>query len=210
MIKKIFSLAEAASALVDADAAVFDLDDTLYPEKDYIRSGFCAVAGMFPQLPDMADRLWSVFEKGLPAIDKVLAEYSLSEYKDAALTVYRTHKPVISMYPEAQALLRSLAHTKKLGLLTDGRPEGQRAKIEALGLSDIFDEIIITDELGGPEFRKPAPISYELMQERMGVPFERMAYIGDNIRKDFTSPENLGMLSIWFRNPDGLYYEDEK
>ena len=48
------------------------------------------------------------------------------------------------------------------------------------------------------------------MQERMGVPFERMAYIGDNIRKDFTSPENLGMLSIWFRNPDGLYYEDEK
>ena len=210
MIHKINSITDAVPLLSDTDAAVFDLDDTLYPEKDYVRSGFCAVAGIFPQVPDMADRLWSVFLKGIPAIDEVLAEYGLSEHKDTALMAYRAHRPVISMYPEAVKLLRALKHTKKLGLITDGRPDGQRAKIDALGLYDIFDEIIITDELGGQEYRKPSPKAYELMQERMGVPYERMAYIGDNIKKDFISPENLGMQSIWFCNRDGLYYEDDE
>lgn len=90
-------------------------------------------------------------------------------------------------------------------MITDGRPEDQRAKIQALGIEPLFDEIIITDELGGIEYRKPNTAAFELMHEKFNVPYEKMVYIGDNPNKDFVAPENLGMKAVWFKNEDGLY-----
>jgi FMN phosphatase YigB (HAD superfamily) len=49
----------------------------------------------------------------------------------------------------------------KVGIITDGRPEGQRNKLEALGLD--VDDVIITDELGGIQFRKPCDIAFRIM-----------------------------------------------
>ena len=92
-----------------------------------------------------------------------------------------------------------------LGVITDGRPEGQRAKIKALGLEAMVDHIIVTDEFGGVEYRKPNPIAFEKMRERFGTEYSKMCYVGDNVNKDFVAPQQLGMRSIWFKNPDGLY-----
>ena len=202
---EIHSLSEAESCLDGITAVIFDLDDTLYPEKDYVRSGFKAAAALFPEVPDMAEKLWTAFEKGLPAFDAVLAGEGLIARKEEAIRAYRFQTPDICLYPDAKELLRRLRKTRKLGLITDGRPEGQRAKIAALGLADAFDEIIVTDELGGTEFRKPNPEAFELMSRRLGLPFGEMAYVGDNIKKDFIAPDRLGMRSIRFLNPDGLY-----
>ena len=52
----------------------------------------------------------------------------------------------------------------KVGIITDGRPEGQRNKIEALGLD--IDDVIITDELGGTQFRKPCDIAFRILMTR--------------------------------------------
>lgn len=93
-----------------------------------------------------------------------------------------------------------------LGILTDGRPQGQQAKIKALGLEPYVDSIIITDTLGGTQYRKPHEKAFMLMKERLGVAaYPEMCYVGDNPSKDFTAPEKLGIRPIWFRNPDGLY-----
>lgn len=186
------------------DAVVFDLDDTLYSEKDYVRSGYRAVAGAFPQIPDMERKLWAAFEARMPAIDAVLDD---PKEREKALRIYRGHTPEISLYPGVRELLERLRKTKKLGLITDGRPEGQRAKLRALRIGDLFDKIIITDELGGPEYRKPNEAAFQLMQACLQVPFEKMAYIGDNAQKDFSAPQSLGMLAVYFCNQDGLYTE---
>ena len=76
-----------------------------------------------------------------------------------------------------------------------------------LGLEKLVDRIIITDELGGPKYRKSCEKAHVMMQEYMGVAYQEMCYVGDNIKKDFIAPEKLGMRSIWFRNTDGLYFE---
>ena len=34
---------------------------------------------------------------------------------------------------------------------------------------------------------------------------DRLVYIGDNVKKDFIAPKQLGMKCIWFKNTDGLY-----
>jgi HAD superfamily hydrolase (TIGR01549 family) len=96
----------------------------------------------------------------------------------------------------------------KVGIITDGRVSGQRKKIEALGLDKKVDDYIITDELGGIQFRKPCDIAFRIIQNRWRIPFEQIMYVGDNAEKDFQAPRQLGMRSLWFRNKDGLYQSE--
>lgn len=194
----------------DMDAVIFDLDDTLYSEKEYVRSGYEAIAECFPEVQDMAEKLWKVFEKGGKALDVVFDEEGIIDRKAEALQIFRFHSPKIELYPGVKEMLAQLRHQgKKLGIITDGRPEGQNAKIEVLELRNLVDEIIITDELGGIAFRKPNKKAYQVMQGLMNIPFEKMCYIGDNIQKDFLAAEMLGMKSIYYRNICGLYYDKE-
>ena len=81
------------------------------------------------------------------------------------------------------------------------------AKIKALDIAGYFQKIIVTDELGGPPYRKPNEAAFRLMQQALDVPFEKMVYIGDNTKKDFIAPQKLGMQTIYFKNRDGLYTE---
>lgn len=203
----ITNILDCEKFLLDTEAVIFDLDDTLYSEKDYVRSGYHAVADVFPQVEAMEEKLWTAFENGLPAIDTVLEKERLCsvEMKEKALAAYRNHAPTIELYIGVEAMLQRLQHCKKLGLITDGRPEGQWAKIEALRLAQYFEKIVVTDELGGPEFRKPNEAAYRLMQRELNVPFGKMAYIGDNMKKDFIAPSKMGMRSIYFKNGNGLY-----
>ena len=70
----------------------------------------------------------------------------------------------------------------------------------------MVDDIIITDELGGVQFRKPCDIAFRILQCKWGIPFEQLIYVGDNINKDFFAPKVLGMVSILVNNENGLYY----
>jgi FMN phosphatase YigB (HAD superfamily) len=119
--------------------------------------------------------------------------------------------PKIALPKEHKALLEKWrAEGKKIGIITDGRPEGQKNKICALELDGLADEIIVTDELAGKtgdvrKFRKPEKLSFEIMQLRMGVPYEKMVYIGDNPSKDFLAPQELSMKTLWIQNEQGVY-----
>lgn len=72
-------------------------------------------------------------------------------------------------------------------------------------MEQYIDHIIITDELGGIEYRKPNEKAFVQMKAHFSVDYAEMCYVGDNIKKDFIVPEKLGMKSIWFQNKDGLY-----
>lgn len=184
---------------------IFDLDDTLYSERDYVRSGYHKIAE-FLQRPEAEEELWQFFLEGRPAIDAYLEKTGQMGLKEICLDIYRNQTPDISLYPGVKELiLRLKASGKKVGIITDGRPGGQRKKLEALGLTDLVDDVIITDELGGPAFRKPNDIAFRMMQCRWGLSYPQMVYIGDNPGKDFQAPRQLGMQSLWYRNPEGLY-----
>ncbi|MBE6688967.1 MAG: HAD family hydrolase [Ruminococcaceae bacterium] len=204
------SITEVSNHLQGLKAVIFDLDDTLYSEKEYVRSGYRAIAAILPQVERMEEKLWQAFEQKKSAIDEVLRAEGLytEELKQQCLSVYRFHQPNIHFYNGTKELLIQLrSDGYKLGIITDGRPEGQRAKIKALGLDELVDCIIVTDELGGIEFRKPCIMAFEQMQRTMDVPFKKMVYVGDNTKKDFMAPEKLGMRSLWFNNDNGIYCE---
>jgi len=189
-------------------AFIFDLDDTLYSEKEYIKSGYAAVAKVLPNVEDAETKLWKAFEEKKFAIDDVLRSENIysEELKQKCLEVYRFHQPSIHLYDEALEILTQLR--KKgfpIGIITDGRPEGQRAKIKALGLDALVDYIIITDELGGVEYRKPNEKAFVIMKDQLHVEYDEMCYVGDNINKDFIAPEKLGMKTFFINNINGIY-----
>jgi len=184
---------------------IFDLDDTLYSEKEYVKSGYKAVSDYLGG--GYEEQLWEHFEEGKPAIGLLLDSIGRKNEKEKALAIYRGHKPDIHLYDGVAEMINSLKKKGiKVGIITDGRPEGQRNKIEALGLQ--VDDIIITDELGGIQFRKPCDIAFRIMMTRWRLNPADIVYIGDNPAKDFQAPQQLGMRSVWFKNLDGLYSSD--
>ena len=205
---EISDILEVRKHIEGLKAVIFDLDDTLYSEKEYVRSGYGKIAAVIPEVENAAEKLWSLFEEKKPAIDELLKKENIQseEVKKACLHAYRYQTPDIHLYEGVTEMLSAFrAEGLKLGIITDGRPEGQRAKLQVLGLETMVDEIIVTDEFGGPEFRKPNPKAFETMKERLGVEYAEMCYVGDNTKKDFIAPKELGMRSIWFKNSDGLY-----
>lgn len=213
-------LADVEPLAADKRAVVFDLDDTLYDERDYVRSGFWQVAsylsGMRPEVwgdrQECEDWLWEAFERGEPAIDRLFERCRCQDdaLKAKCLQRYREHFPKIAL-PEAhrQLLVRLRESGRKLGIITDGRVEGQENKIRALGLEELIDEYVVTDALAGRAdvrlFRKPCPLAFHVIRERFGIPFEDMIYVGDNVRKDFQAPASLGMTAVWYHNEHGIY-----
>lgn len=188
---------------------IFDLDDTLYSEKEYVRSGYKAVSDYLGG--GYEDKLWQYFEAGTPAIDELLRELGRENEKQYVLDIYRSHKPEIHLYPGVIKMITDLKRQGyKIGIITDGRPEGQRNKMEALGLKELVDDIIITDELGGIQFRKPCDIAFRIIATHWEMNPTDIVYVGDNVNKDFQAPQRLGMKSVWFRNEDGMYLQHEE
>ena len=189
---------------------IFDLDDTLYNEVDYMFSGFTAIIKYLNEKYNIkldicacTKMMIESYYIGEKPIDKLLKNNNIYDEKiiSECLYVYRNHFPNIILNDDIEKMLHSIKKKgKHLGIITDGRPEGQKAKIEALNIKKVFDYIIITDEIGGVEYRKPNKISYDMMRKHFDVKYEEMCYIGDNIKKDFIYPEKVGMKSIYYIN----------
>lgn len=198
-------------------AAVFDLDDTLYPEREYAYSGFSAVAEAFADRlgdpTESAARMRRLFDsEHRPRVfHALLAELGLNEESKlvaAMIEVYRAHRPTIRLFDDAEETLKRLRPKYRLGLLTDGRSSTQGLKIDALGLRDRFDEILITSELG-PGFAKPSPRPFEFISTCLQVVGSRSVYVADNPAKDFVAPNALGWMTVQIRRADGIY-SDQK
>ena len=92
----------------------------------------------------------------------------------------------------------------KIGIITDGYKETQRRKIKALRCEDLFDEIIVTDELGR-EFWKPHEKAYRIIAEKLDVKLHEMIYVGDNDTKDFIGANGLNINTVKINRLNGIY-----
>lgn len=196
-------------------AIIFDMDDTLYPELDYVRSGYMAIARRLvrPDWPAerIYDFMWQTFENGpRDRVFNVVLE-QLGEPDDPQVIAeligqYRCHRPVLQLEDPVKQLLTALKARYKLGLITDGFLPAQRLKVEALGLADMFDRIIFTEELGR-EYWKPSPRAYKMMEETFGVSGPECIYIADNPAKDFIAPNALQWHTVQVERADRVPFD---
>jgi putative hydrolase of the HAD superfamily len=198
-------------------AVVFDLDDTLYPERQYVFSGMRAVAVWaqrelgFPPQRSFAE-LRGLFESGArgDTFDRWLRQHGLASQQRVAsmVRVYRGHQPRIMPFAHARDLLRRLGRHCRLGLVTDGYLETQQRKVAALGLADCFQAIVYSDRWGRRAW-KPSPRPFQAVLRRLAVEPGYAVYVADNPAKDFCGARLVGMATIRLRHPDGLYRQLE-
>jgi putative hydrolase of the HAD superfamily len=186
--------------LPEAGVVVFDLDDTLYPERDFVSSGFRAAAGVITDRikTDVFCRIVDLFEAGeSDPFGRVLAESGLAaELKGQLIQAYRNHMPTLMLVAEVVEMLNSLrASGRSLGIITDGRSVTQRNKIRALGLDAWIDAIVISEEFGSA---KPEVRNYRYFEEHF--PGQQFVYVGNDIEKDFVAPNRLGWQTVGLRH----------
>lgn len=199
-------------SLIFYEMTVFDLDDTLFKERDFVTSSFRVIARE-------ADRRGIIsYEKALAILcagrDGGMAFSSLAEEVAARapgcglteewmVNTYRTHTPDIKLDDATESVLAALRERgETLGLITDGRSNTQRAKIKALGLERFIEprNILVSGETG---FDKTHREPFDMIMMRNPAE-RRYVYVGDNSAKDFIWPNKLGWLTVQLDDADGV------
>ncbi|AGF58290.1 putative hydrolase of the HAD superfamily [Clostridium saccharoperbutylacetonicum] len=182
---------------------IFDLDDTLYYEKNYVLGGFREVATYLSSKYNISiellyDRCLQILEKdGRGKIfDIICEENKFDEDVNKLVSIYRDAKPKLALYKDSIEILNWIKGNKlKSGIITDGYNKVQWEKIKSLGLEKIIDKIIVTDDYG-EGFGKPNKRSYIDMIKFFNVNPKECVYIGDNPTKDFIGAKEIGINTV--------------
>jgi putative hydrolase of the HAD superfamily len=197
---------------------VFDLDDTLYPEHQYVMSGFQAVSAYLEdrglaRANKVSDCLHSLFRRGIRGntFDTMLKQLGLENRIEVNELIdhYRAHKPTLKLHPWVQPLVEALkGEGAILGLISDGYLQAQRAKWQALPLAAHFTHVLFSDSLGR-EHWKPSTKPFLQMIDVTSCAPKDVVYIGDNPLKDFKGPNDLGMPSIHLKIDGGIHCDEK-
>ncbi len=98
------------------------------------------------------------------------------------------------VFAETEQVLHELKKQFRLGLLTNGAPDIQGAKIEGSNLAGFFETIIISGDHG---FGKPDPRIFRLVLERLKVAPAEAVMIGDSLNRDIAGARDAGIRTIW-------------
>lgn len=177
---------------------VFDLDDTLYKEDDYVLSAYAEIARCLSvekglNRNEIINILNGSRESGENPFDNLLKRYNVITIEDL-LVIYRYHLPDINLPKDSIKLLEKLKGNVVIGLITDGRSITQRNKIKALGLEAYIEDenIIISEEFGSEK----TDVSNYLFFCNKYPDNNVFYYIGDNLKKDFVNANSLGWTTI--------------
>tara|TARA_B100000401_G_scaffold95439_1_gene61208 strand:+ start:1727 stop:2389 length:663 start_codon:yes stop_codon:yes gene_type:complete len=182
--------------------AVFDLDDTLYNEISFVKSGFNEVSKLLSKETKLNKN--SIYKRLIQILndygrgevfDIFLKENNLQKKKflSKCLSVYRSHKPKIELYNDSVRLLSQLY--KKPYIVTDGNKLVQKNKIIHLGLQKQVKKAFITHNYG-LKHAKPSIYCFNKIKVREKIDWSEMIYVGDNPFKDFVNLNKLGVKTV--------------
>jgi putative hydrolase of the HAD superfamily len=188
----------------DARAIVFDLDDTLYPYRRFLSSGFRQVARYLERTAGLDAR--TTWRRLLAAsrgpsrgqeLQAVTAEAGVPARDLAKLSaLIRDHEPDLRLPAVSLRVLRRLrAEGWRLGVLTNGDPVVQARKVRALGVLPCVDAIVYATACGTGQ-GKPDPAAFAEVARRLGVAPRRVVMVGDDEACDVAGAIGAGMHAI--------------
>ena len=168
---------------------VFDLDDTLYSERDFEKSG---IEFVYENLSIKHISLETILNNRENWIEQIIDGSNNQITLQIVLDIYRNHFPTIQLYNDAKVFLEKLlSQGTEISLITDGRSITQRNKLRALGIESFFKNIVISEEVNS---EKPSEYNFRMVMYNKIA--ENYIYIADNPKKDFITPNKLGWTSI--------------
>ena len=199
------------------EAVLFDLDDTLFEQRRWLEGAWRAVAavgeGRGVDAVALHAALLDVASEGSGRggiIDRALARVGAGPLDVAPFVeAFRAHRPrQLPLYPGVREMLEDLRRQVRVGLVTDGDPRIQRAKLDAVGLAGSFDVEVLSDALGRAR-RKPHPAPLRTALAVLGVDPARAAFVGDRPDKDVAGALAAGMLAVRVRSGEYAAVPDD-
>jgi putative hydrolase of the HAD superfamily len=183
---------------------IFDLDDTLYRELDFVEGGFRNVAGLLEEeLGLSSERTYRRLVKLLNdngrgrVFDMFLLEQGIysKERLMECVSRYRYGPRSLSLSDTNKKLLRELKTKFTMYVVTDGNKSVQKFKADLLGLHLYFERVLPTHSFGKNR-AKPSIYCFQKIAEWERVPMSELIYIGDNPEKDFVGLKSAGGKTV--------------
>jgi FMN hydrolase / 5-amino-6-(5-phospho-D-ribitylamino)uracil phosphatase len=201
-------------------ALTFDLDDTLYDNRQVIRrtekESLAFVQNYHPALSQLESsdfqQLRNALRKAEPeiyhdvtewrrrAVEQAMLDAGLSATEAAAganasMANFAKWRSAIDVPEETHETLAKLAEKWPLVAITNGN-----AQPELFGLNQYFEFVL----RAGPDGRsKPFSDMYHLAAERLNVPLEQILHVGDDLTTDVAGAVRCGMQACWINPYDG-------
>lgn len=187
-----------------ARSVLFDLDDTLYREVDFVDAAMRNVASFVGRRTNMdmaaivEELLGILNEYGRGHVfDVFLERHGLPTiWIPSMLYTYRRTQPHLQLHEDAIPLLEELRERGiRTGIVTDGNALVQRSKVDALDLEHLVDSVVLTDAIGSGA-GKPSTTGFVVALELLRCQPHRSVYVANDLNKDFVAPRKLGMTGI--------------
>jgi len=187
--------------LKNKKVVIFDLDDTLYYEINFLKSAYLEISDFIANSINtdktiVFNDMLMFYQSKENCFEKIIEKYDLPIAISDLLHLYRNHKPNLILSSDRLQVLNYLKQANiPMGILTDGRSVQQRNKIKALGIENYFDKIVVSEEIGT---EKPHINNFKTFETTFGN--GQYYYIGDNIKKDFITPNKLKWTTICLKD----------
>ena len=99
----------------------------------------------------------------------------------------------------AKELVASLGSRFTLGIISNGLPDVQYQKLDAVGTRSHFSCIVLSEEFG---IAKPDPRIFHHALSLVSILPDEAVYVGDSFENDVVGALDAGMQACWY-NPQG-------
>lgn len=181
---------------------MIDLDNTLGNRSEAVRAWIQEFCRERELSPGTAQRIFERDNDGYSARADVFAaikeRFELSDPVADLLVDYQDRvvalaAPTAGSF-ETLAELRSVGHT--VAIVTNGSTKQQHGKIDAIGLRDLVDAVIVSGDIG---IKKPDPRIFEAASDATGQPLAGAWMVGDSPLHDIVGAHALGCRTAWIR-----------
>jgi putative hydrolase of the HAD superfamily len=118
------------------------------------------------------------------------------DHADTITDMYVREYPAVNApMPGARTIVGELSRKYMTGVVSNGFPDVQYAKLETIGLKQDFSCIVLSEEIG---IRKPDPGIFLHAASLLKVKPGECLYVGDSYANDVTGATNAGMAVCWF------------
>ncbi len=214
-----------STKLEDLEVIFFDLDDTLFDQQMAHQKALYQMKDRYEAFEGVnVEKMIKAFEESdIEAIDEFRNGVAMDELRWNRSEKFlkkigvnkdfteKFHEEFYRLYPSipveiegAREVVDYLNTKYKLGIITNSTEKIQMKKLQALEITEYFDEFFFSEEVGS---RKPDKEIFLYALDEVDKSSERCLFVGNSLRSDIKGAKKVGMRTCWL-NRDGKHKEE--
>ena len=124
---------------------------------------------------------------------------SSEEIADLIYEYRKISRGYLRLYPKVAETLAQLSEKYTLSIASYTQSSFTRPELKELGIEKYFSYFVFSSDIG---FRKESLEFYKKCLQVIGKDPADCVMVGDNYREDVSIPSQLGINTVWIKNPD--------